>query len=180
MDCHGLRSKSACAGVLDAIDDDVQSRIFVASVNLQPEAIVEFLHALTTVSSEELSGRPTARVFMLSKIVDVCHHNINRPRIVWTGIWKGAHATGEEEQAWRGLSEYFVDIGCHATLQVAMYAMDALRQARSPTLACRAVLHISAARIALAADKGGRQGLSSRRLTQPATHQYNCRLRRSS
>ena len=36
-----------------------------------------------------------------------------------------------EEQAWRGLSEYFVDIGCHSNLQVAMYAMDALRQVRT-------------------------------------------------
>ena len=36
-----------------------------------------------------------------------------------------------EEQPWRGLSEYFVDIGCHSNLQVAMYAMDALRQVRT-------------------------------------------------
>ena len=118
------------AGVMDAIDDDLMSRVFVNSVTLAPDAVVEFFHALTLVSSEELSGRPTPRVFALSKIVDVCHHNMNRPRIVWTGIWKGMPAAEGAVREWRGLSEYFVDIGCHGTLQVAMYAMDALRQAR--------------------------------------------------
>ena len=90
---------------MDAIDDDAHTRVFVSSVNLNPEAIVEFFHALTSVSLEELAGTPTARVFALSKIVDVCHHNINRPRIVWTSIWKGLQAAGGDDRAWQGLSE---------------------------------------------------------------------------
>jgi hypothetical protein len=113
---------------MDAIDEAMQSRIFVSSISLDPEAIVEFFQALTTVSCEELAGKPSARVFALSKIVDVCHHNIDRPRIVWTAIWKGIQAPVGDQKPWRGLSEYFVDIGCHANLQVAMFAMDALRQ----------------------------------------------------
>jgi brefeldin A-inhibited guanine nucleotide-exchange protein len=115
-------------GVLDAIDEDCQSRVFVNSVHLDSETIVEFFHALTTVSLEELAATPSARVFALSKIVEVCHHNMNRPRIVWTIIWKGLQSARLDQRPWLGLSEYFVDIGCHENLQVAMFAMDALRQ----------------------------------------------------
>jgi hypothetical protein len=113
---------------MDAIDDDLLTRTFVMSAALDSEAIVEFFHALTSVSLEELAGKPSARVFSLSKIVEVCHHNMMRPRIVWTTLWKGSHDVQRPGDGWRGLSEYFVDIGCHENLQVAMYAMDALRQ----------------------------------------------------
>lgn len=112
---------------MDAMDEDVLTRIFVTSAKLDAEAIIDFMRALTTVSAEELRGKPVPRVFMLSKIVEVCHHNMMRPRIVWTTLWKGT-----PDGAWGGLSEYFVDTGCHDNLQVSMYAMDALRQVRTP------------------------------------------------
>ena len=74
---------------MDAIDEDLSSRIFVSSTALTAPAIVELFGALTAVSHEELAGQPAPRVFALSKIVETCHHNMARPRIVWTGIWKG-------------------------------------------------------------------------------------------
>lgn len=120
--------KSPPPGVMDAIDEDMLTRIFVTSSRLDSEAFIEFFQALTNVSCEELRGKPTARVFALTKVVEVCHHNMMRPRIVWTSIWKGTHSGRDGEAEWHGLSEYFVDTGCHDNLQVAMYAMDALRQ----------------------------------------------------
>ena len=125
-------------GVMDAVEEDLLSRVFEVSDSLDSEAIIEFFHALTTVSLEELSGKPNPRVFLLSKIVDACHHNMMRPRIVWTTLWKGSQDAGDPQPqtaVWQGLSAYFVEIGCHGNLQVAMYAMDALRQVGpSPTL----------------------------------------------
>jgi brefeldin A-inhibited guanine nucleotide-exchange protein len=119
------------AGVMDAVEEELLSRVIEVSDTLDAEAIIEFFHALTTVSLEELSGRPTPRVFALSKIVESCHHNMMRPRIVWTILWKGSQDAADPQPhsgVWQGLSSYFVDIGCHGNLQVAMYAMDALRQ----------------------------------------------------
>lgn len=121
-------------GVLEAVDDDILARVVVMSASLGSEAIIDFMHALTTVSLEELSGKPTPRVFALSKIVEACHHNMMRPRIVWTILWKGGTDAAQAGDGWRGLSEYFVDIGCHENLQVAMYAMDALRQVPPPDM----------------------------------------------
>jgi hypothetical protein len=122
-----------CAGVIDAVEEDLLSRVFVMSDSLDSEAIVEFFHAMTAVSLEELSGRPTPRVYALSKIVEACHHNMMRPRIVWTTLWKGTQVDMQPPgKSWQGLSAYFVDIGCHENLQVAMYAMDALRQVCCP------------------------------------------------
>lgn len=125
------------AGVLEAVDEDILNRVVIMSASLGSEAIIEFMHALTTVSLEELGGKPTPRVFALSKIVEACHHNMMRPRIVWTILWKGRSESAQNADGWRGLSEYFVDIGCHENLQVAMYAMDALRQVRRPTTGAR-------------------------------------------
>lgn len=121
------------AGVLEAVDEDILNRVVIMSASLGSEAIIEFMHALSTVSLEELGGKPTPRVFALSKIVEACHHNMMRPRIVWTILWKGRSEAAQHPDGWRGLSEYFVDIGCHENLQVAMYAMDALRQVRRAT-----------------------------------------------
>ena len=119
------------AGVMDAVEEELLSRVFEVSDSLDSVAIIEFFHALTTVSLEELSCKPTPRVFALSKIVEACHHNMMRPRIVWTTLWKGSQDAADPQPqpgVWQGLSAYFVDIGCHGNLQVAMYAMDALRQ----------------------------------------------------
>lgn len=122
------------------MEEDLLSRVFEMSDSLDSEAIIEFFHALTAVSMEELSGKPTPRVFALSKIVEACHHNMMRPRIVWTTLWKGTQDLVVDPQpqygVWQGLSAYFVDIGCHGNLQVAMYAMDALRQVPHSPYSC--------------------------------------------
>lgn len=43
------------------------------------------------------------------------HKNANHLRIVWSRIWSL-------------LADFFIEVGCHKNLQVAMYAVDSLRQ----------------------------------------------------
>ncbi|CAL8462959.1 g2493 [Coccomyxa elongata] len=101
--------------VLQEIDAQELNRMFVRSGLLDSEAIVEFVRALCHVAQEEL--RPTAapRVYSLTKIIEISHFNMSRIRLVWNRIWAV-------------LSDFFVEVGCHKNLQVAMYSVDSLRQ----------------------------------------------------
>ncbi|KAI3719383.1 hypothetical protein L6452_20280 [Arctium lappa] len=91
------------------------NRIFIRSQKLNSEAIVDFVKALCKVSMEELQSTSDPRVFSLTKIVEIAHYNMNRIRLVWTGIWNV-------------LSDFFVTIGCSENLSIAIFAMDSLRQ----------------------------------------------------
>ncbi|PWA72449.1 Armadillo-like helical [Artemisia annua] len=91
------------------------NRIFTRSQKLNSEAVVDFVKALCKVSMEELRSTSDPRVFSLTKIVEIAHYNMNRIRLVWTGIWNV-------------LSEFFVTIGCSENLSIAIFAMDSLRQ----------------------------------------------------
>ncbi|MEW5298187.1 MAG: hypothetical protein WDW36_001338 [Sanguina aurantia] len=101
--------------VINSVDSHEIYRIFLESGSLDSEAIVTFVRALASISADELRDAKAPRVFALTKIIEVAHFNMNRIRLVWSRIW-GV------------LSEYFITVGCHANLQVAMYAVDALRQ----------------------------------------------------
>jgi brefeldin A-inhibited guanine nucleotide-exchange protein len=54
-------------------------------------------------------------VYTLGKVVEFAHFNMGRVRLVWRRIWAV-------------LSDYFVAVGKHSNLRVAMYAVDSLRQ----------------------------------------------------
>lgn len=56
-------------------------QVFVNSVKLPSEAIVEFFTALCGVSAEELKQVP-ARVFSLTKLVEISYYNMARIRMV--------------------------------------------------------------------------------------------------
>ncbi|KAG2485588.1 hypothetical protein HYH03_015653 [Edaphochlamys debaryana] len=101
--------------VINSVDSGDLNRVFLTSGQLNSEAIVEFVKALTSVSFDELRDARAPRVFSLTKIVEVAHFNMTRIRLVWSRIWAV-------------LSEYFISVGCHANLALAMYAVDALRQ----------------------------------------------------
>ncbi|EFJ50436.1 hypothetical protein VOLCADRAFT_80189 [Volvox carteri f. nagariensis] len=103
------------AEVINSVDSGDLNRVFLTSGQLNSEAIVEFVKALTAVSADELRDPRAPRVFSLTKIVEVAHFNMTRIRLVWSRIWAV-------------LSEYFIAVGCHANLSLAMYAVDALRQ----------------------------------------------------
>ncbi|KAL2613840.1 hypothetical protein R1flu_025532 [Riccia fluitans] len=89
-------------------------QVFVNSVKLPSEAIVEFFTALCGVSAEELKQVP-ARVFSLTKLVEISYYNMARIRMVWARIWSV-------------LSVHFVAAGSHQDEKIAMYAIDSLRQ----------------------------------------------------
>ncbi|KAE8734457.1 Brefeldin A-inhibited guanine nucleotide-exchange protein 3 [Hibiscus syriacus] len=91
------------------------NRIFTRSKKLNSEAIIDFVKALCKVSMEELRSTSDPRVFSLTKIVEIAHHNMNRIRLVWSNIWLI-------------LSDFFVTIGCSENLSIAIFAMDSLRQ----------------------------------------------------
>ena len=63
-------------------------RVFVGSVRLDGDAIVEFVTSLCEVSQGELSSLTAhPRMFSLQKIVEICFYNMGRIRLQWSRIW---------------------------------------------------------------------------------------------
>lgn len=89
-------------------------QVFVNSVKLPSESVVEFFTGLCSVSAEELRQIP-ARVFSLQKLVEISYYNMARIRMVWARIWSV-------------LASHFIYAGSHPDERVAMYAIDSLRQ----------------------------------------------------
>nr|PNR34997.1 hypothetical protein PHYPA_022896 [Physcomitrium patens] len=89
-------------------------QVFVNSVRLPSDVIVEFFAALCGVSAEELRQSPP-RVFSLTKLVEISSYNMTRIRMVWARIWSV-------------LSVHFVAAGSHSEEKIAMYSIDSLRQ----------------------------------------------------
>lgn len=84
-------------------------------MNLDGEAIIDFINCLCSVSKEELMDADNPRKFSLQRIVEVADFNMGRIRFVWAKIWQS-------------LSEHFSIVGSHSNLNVAIYAVDSLRQ----------------------------------------------------
>lgn len=101
--------------VPQAVDAQELNRFFVDSGRLDSDAVVRFISALCGVAQEELRPSGPPRVFSLTKIVEIAHYNMGRIRLVWGRIWAV-------------LADFFVGVGCHESLAVAMYAVDSLRQ----------------------------------------------------
>ncbi|KAG2293006.1 hypothetical protein Bca52824_039675 [Brassica carinata] len=100
--------------IIEGISGRPAEQVFVNSVKLPSESVVEFFTALCGVSAEELKQSP-ARVFSLQKLVEISYYNIARIRMVWARIWSV-------------LAEHFVSAGSHHDEKIAMYAIDSLRQ----------------------------------------------------
>ncbi|GFH25080.1 SEC7 domain-containing protein, partial [Haematococcus lacustris] len=101
--------------VINSCDSHELSAVFINSDKLNGEAVVAFVRALCCISADELANARSPRVFSLAKIVEIAHYNMTRIRLVWSRVWAV-------------LSDYFIQVGCHPNLQVAMYAVDSLRQ----------------------------------------------------
>ena len=84
------------------------------SVNLDEDAIIDFINNLCKVSVEELDDVDNPRKFSLQKLVEVADFNMGRIRYVWTKIW--SH-----------MSNHFAVVGSHTNDNVALYAIDSLR-----------------------------------------------------
>ena len=105
-------------------------RIFAKTANLDSKMIVEFVKALCDVSLNELKQaleeeeehpeeneedkRP--RHYLMQKVVEVADGNMYcRSRLEWTQIWQV-------------MSEYYIALGCFPMGQVALSAIDSLKQ----------------------------------------------------
>ena len=93
-------------------------RIFTNTANLSPDAIVDFVRALSAVSWQEIqsSGESESpRTYSLQKLVEISYYNMTRVRIEWKGIWDV-------------LGDHFNQVGCYNNSAVVFFALDSLRQ----------------------------------------------------
>ncbi|XP_063931545.1 brefeldin A-inhibited guanine nucleotide-exchange protein 2-like isoform X2 [Zophobas morio] len=90
-------------------------RIFSNSLNLTGDAILEFVRQCCALSAEELQSSCPPRMYMLQKIVEVSHYNMDRIRLEWSRIWTV-------------LGSHFNKAGCMLDQTIALFAVDSLRQ----------------------------------------------------
>lgn len=107
-------SRDSVVQSLKELSGKPAEQVFVNSVKLPSDSIVEFFTALCGVSAEELKQTPP-RVFSLQKLVEISYYNMARIRLVWARIWSV-------------LAQHFIAAGSHHEEKVAMYAIDSLRQ----------------------------------------------------
>uniref|UniRef100_A0A8B9TGQ7 ADP ribosylation factor guanine nucleotide exchange factor 1 n=1 Tax=Anas platyrhynchos TaxID=8839 RepID=A0A8B9TGQ7_ANAPL len=104
-------------------------RIFTGSTRLDGNAIVDFVRWLCAVSMDELLSATHPRMFSLQKIVEISYYNMGRIRLQWSRIWEV-------------IGDHFNKVGCNPNEDVAIFAVDSLRQPfehimkrnRSPTI----------------------------------------------
>ena len=89
-------------------------RIFTGSTRLDGDAIVHFVTSLCQISLDELAA-PAPRMFSLQKIVEISYYNMGRIRLQWSRIWEV-------------LGEHFNKVGCNPNEDIAVFAVDSLRQ----------------------------------------------------
>ncbi|XP_057416198.1 brefeldin A-inhibited guanine nucleotide-exchange protein 5 isoform X2 [Lotus japonicus] len=113
---HGSNqiSKDSVVQSLRELSGKPAEQVFMNSVKLPSDSVVEFFTALCGVSAEELKQTP-ARVFSLQKLVEISYYNMARIRMVWARIWSV-------------LANHFISAGSHHDEKIAMYAIDSLRQ----------------------------------------------------
>ncbi|XP_066903562.1 brefeldin A-inhibited guanine nucleotide-exchange protein 1 isoform X2 [Halyomorpha halys] len=90
-------------------------RIFTGSMRLDGDAIVDFVKALCQVCAEELNHPSGPRMFSLQKLVEISYYNMGRIRLQWSRIWQV-------------LGELFNTVGCSPSEDIAIFAIDSLRQ----------------------------------------------------
>lgn len=75
-------SRDAVLQSLKELAGKPSEQVFVRSIMLPSESVVEFFSALCVVSAEELKQSP-ARVFSLQKLVEISYYNMARIRMVF-------------------------------------------------------------------------------------------------
>ncbi|CAD8161380.1 unnamed protein product [Paramecium pentaurelia] len=94
------------------IQYDQIDKIFNSSINLDSNSILEFIRALCELSIEEIKYN---RIFLLSRVIEVADFNMNRIKIIWSRMWEI-------------MREHFLEVGCLKNVDVAIYAIDQLKQ----------------------------------------------------
>ncbi|KAJ1952787.1 guanine nucleotide exchange protein for ADP-robosylation factor, partial [Linderina pennispora] len=109
-------------------------RLFTSSVHLSGSGITDFVRALSNVAWSEIATTyrienpqpskrrgstqlqvPPARLFSLTKIVEISYYNMERIRVEWSQIWAI-------------LGPLFDRVGAYQDTRAALFALDSLRQ----------------------------------------------------
>ncbi|RXN04096.1 brefeldin A-inhibited guanine nucleotide-exchange 1-like isoform X4 [Labeo rohita] len=77
--------------------------------------LVDFVRWLCAVSMDELASPTHPRMFSLQKIVEISYYNMGRIRLQWSRIWEV-------------IGDHFNKVGCNPNEDVAIFAVDSLRQ----------------------------------------------------
>lgn len=80
-------SRDAVLYSLRELSGKPTDQVFINSVKLPSESVVEFFTALCSVSAEELKQIPP-RTFSLQKIVEISYYNMTRIRMVICSLYK--------------------------------------------------------------------------------------------
>ena len=111
------------------VNSTIVDQIFLNSNQLSDDAVHAFVRALCAASFQEITSNTnnlrgnflgddsaTPRVFCLQKLVEVADFNMPcRSRIAWANMWEL-------------LAQHFTAIGIHDNLNLAMFAIDSLKQ----------------------------------------------------
>ena len=81
MHGHNPISKEAIIQYLKELAGKPSEQVFLNSVKLPSESVVEFFTALCNISAEELKQNP-ARVYSLQKLMEISYYNMARIRMV--------------------------------------------------------------------------------------------------
>uniref|UniRef100_A0A8C3D3Q6 ADP ribosylation factor guanine nucleotide exchange factor 2 n=1 Tax=Cairina moschata TaxID=8855 RepID=A0A8C3D3Q6_CAIMO len=118
----GLADKRHMASIQESVGETSSQsvvvavdRIFTGSTRLDGNAIVDFVRWLCAVSMDELASPHHPRMFSLQKIVEISYYNMNRIRLQWSRIWQV-------------IGDHFNKVGCNPNEDVAIFAVDSLRQ----------------------------------------------------
>lgn len=117
--------------VMKTVDNVMVDRLFSHSIHLSGSSVRHFVEYLCQVSVLELTtsssmnslrGKDSAtdsstpRIFSLQKLVEVADYNMFlRSRMDWANMWSL-------------LAKHFAEVGLHVNQNVAMYAIDSLKQ----------------------------------------------------
>ena len=101
--------------LLVSIDNSSIDRIFVNSVHLPWESLLEIIDFLCEISKNELKDIKKPRIFCLQKIVEVADFNMDRIKLIWSKMWNK-------------IRDYFSQIGAHPNIKISMFVIDSLKQ----------------------------------------------------
>ncbi|NXP79197.1 BIG1 protein, partial [Ramphastos sulfuratus] len=84
-------------------------------IEISAHSTVDFVRWLCAVSMDELLSATHPRMFSLQKIVEISYYNMGRIRLQWSRIWEV-------------IGDHFNKVGCNPNEDVAIFAVDSLRQ----------------------------------------------------
>lgn len=101
--------------LFESIDNSSLDRIFVNSVHLSWESLLEMIDFLCEISKEELKDVKKPKIFCLQKLIEVADFNMDRIKIIWSKVWNK-------------IKDYFSTVGAHPNSKISMFVIDSLKQ----------------------------------------------------